>query len=220
MNVQIEGMQSLEKVDLSALASVYQLVYSTPPWSEYKKCAVCSASWGNHQISELEAIDYHHCGLPVVDFWANDILMRHFADISLRPLFSASVAWDSNQNIIGFSWGYEVEITDLDNHLGLAGVTEALTSKYGEAHTVAYLADLAVIPEYRRAGLAKKIAKVRHDILSREGVSIVLARTKGGEPPSQTHLWYENIGFSVLVPYNDPPRMRVIRAIPMRDLAW
>ncbi len=217
-SVTIQSVDLLESVDLYSLAKLYQTVYAAPPWREYKKCSHCDMQWGIDQIFELEQLGYSHCGSPVVDYWSEEYLFGHFKEISSKPLFSGALALDNNR-IVGFAWGYELDIARIDEDLGFPGLSQKLKKEFGEFLHVAYLADLATDSNYRRLGLGKELTRARHESLSIKGATVALTRTKGGEEASITHRWYDKIGFSIFAEYHDK-RSRVIRAIEMNRLHW
>ncbi len=53
---------------LDELISCYQEVFSDSPWHEWKKCLICTRSYGKKDLHVLEIQRYICCGEKVNDF--------------------------------------------------------------------------------------------------------------------------------------------------------
>lgn len=143
-------------------------------------------------------------------------MLKEFVLISSKPNFCASLAYDYN-DIVGFCWAYQFESTEeVEKEMNFPGLGNLLSVIDGP---MAYLADLAVKPEYRNQGVAKMITRTRADIMLNLGIESVFTRTKSGTSPSVTDIWYDKINIPIIAHYNDL-RQRVIRAAKLSDITW
>ena len=220
-NIKIIGIQSLVTLPYEqqlSLAKAYQSIYGYEPWNEQWKCGNinCDKFWGINQKKELEQLEFRHCGLPIQPYWPEQERLETFKELSMEEKFCASIAFDRS-NIIGFCWAYQFKSNEeIDQKMGMNGLGQIISSLEGPT---AYLADLAVEPEYRGRGIAKLLTKARSELMFHVGIANIFTRTKSGSNPSITDLWYKKIGFPIIASYNDK-RERVIRAAKLQDIYW
>jgi ribosomal protein S18 acetylase RimI-like enzyme len=225
MNVKVIGLQSLailpreKQVELTHL---YQKVYGAAPWNELCKCGnpECGEFWGFSQSRVIEELNHRHCGLPMIPCWTEEDLLDEFKKISSKKNFCATLAFDMDMDfpkLVGFCWGYQFDSEEeVDTKLEMPGLGKIIGELEGP---VVYLADLAVEDEYRENGIAKMLTRLRNEQMQQAKVVSVFTRTKDGQEPSVTNVWYEKIGLSVVVRYNDS-RERVIRAGKLKEIRW
>lgn len=219
--INVIGLNSFAVLSLKqqiSLARAYQNIYGSEPWNEQWKCGnkECDKFWGSNQQKELEILEFRHCGLSVVPYWPEQEQIDGFKELSLKEKFCASIAYDHNK-IIGFCWAYQFKSNEeLDLKMEMKGLGKIISRLEGPT---SYLADLAVEPSYRGQGIAKLLTKIRSELMLNVGIVNIFTRTKSGINPSITNIWYDKIGFPIIVNYNDA-RERVIRAAKLQDIYW
>ncbi len=205
-------VNSLEEVNLDQLAKLYQNVYGAAPWSEYKKVIDSTGaiikSWGFEDSAELETYNGVYQGMKIVDYWDFEELKKFFVAISQKKLFSGVIACSKVDEIVGFVWAFEYALDEIDSTMGVENLSKILDNF--EAPYV-YCADIGIDQNYRMQGYAKEMFALQNAILKEKNVGSFYTRTKGGENPSVTHLWWEKAGIPVVYHYYDE-RQRVIRA--------
>lgn len=183
------------------LIECYRNVFGDGPWHEWVKCTVCEKYWGIKDYEYLISENFLHCGVPVSDFWP-----RHevIADLRHEITDDASCWLATEENIvIGFTWGYPIQLQDLEKKLGvkLAGET---VREIDPASLVAYQDEVGVITPHRNKKIAKALVLHRHRDFLAQGLTFGIVRTREYPEPSDTFLWYtKKLGYQVLARYPD-----------------
>lgn len=179
------------------LIKCYQEVFADGPWHEWKKCPRCEKFWGKKDQALLSSTEFHHCGVPLVDFWPKEQVTADLAH-EITPEASCWLALASNE-VIGFCLGYPIEISDLEVKLGLPIMNKLGNKGLG---LVAYQDEVGVISDYRRRGIAKAMVARRLDDFLAQGLEWGIVRTRQNPEASQTFLWYvEKLGYKILSSY-------------------
>jgi GNAT superfamily N-acetyltransferase len=208
----------LDNGDLAELITCYQHVFATPPWSEWRRCAndKCDKHWGIQQRAELSALNYRHCGRVMLEFWPRDQVLKDLRrELSIQGA-SCWVAFDQGR-MVGFTHGYPVALTALDQHLGLAGVADAVVGAFGPIGRVAYQDELGVVKDYRGQGIAHELVRRRLADFRAQGLKVGVVRTMS-HPPSVTYLWNLKQGYLEVGSYGDDGG-RVVMARSLDGLA-
>lgn len=189
------------RVKSEEMAEAFGRVFATSPWYEWRKCRVpgCGANWGVEQRKELEAIGYVHCGEPVVEFWPkDDVLYDIYHEIGADT--SCWVA-KMGRRIIGFCWGYPVQVSHLSEKVGI-NLEGPARATFGTDARIAYQDELGVLKKYRGTGVARELFILRLDDFLTKGLEIGIVRTRVLPEPSVTYLWFtEKLGYIELARY-------------------
>ena len=182
------------------LVECYRDVFSTEPWNEWLKCEKCGNYWGIKDENFLAKSNFHHCNIPLIDFWPKEIVL---SDLQ-HEITTHSSCWIAlaDERVIGFCWGYPIATSDLEEKLGLPIITE-IEKHYGEQAVVAYQDEVGVISSYRGRKIAKAMVLYRlNDFLDKK-LTIGIVRTRQSPEPSETYLWYKQLGYQTLAKYSD-----------------
>lgn len=179
------------------LIDCYREVFAVKPWGEYKKCPTCGTTWSLEEKDDLRRKRFLCCGEKVVDFWTRDQVRADIA-AEITPDAAAFLAFDQDR-LVGFAWGYPTTQDALSQKLALP------LSIPVEAQRVAYIDEIGVAAAYRGQGIGSRLLAATLDVLRAEGLSYVLARTKGLPEPSVSYLWLKNKrGFEERAAYPSP----------------
>ena len=183
------------------LVEAYREVFSTEPWNEWKKCPTCERYWGQKDARYLQSVEFRHCGVPMVDFWPRETVTQDLFH-EITPECSCWVAI-SDSSIIGFTWGYPIDLNTLEHKLGVP-IASSFAHYFGTAESIAYQDEVGVTDQYREKKIAKALVAHRHaDFLSR-GLEVGVVRTRARPMPSVTYLWYtKKLGYKQLAEYPD-----------------
>lgn len=202
---------------LERLIDCYRAVFAGEPWNEWKKCCLCGSKWGIREESKIAVLDFKHCGQPVVDFWHRETVRK---DICEEIILEAS-CWVAvkNSNIIGFCWGYPIELKDLEEKLKLPDFVKRTSMHLNQERYVAYQDEIGVLEEYRRHGIATEMFLRRLKDFQSLGLAVGIIRTLNDES-SVPYKWYRKLGYYILDQYkrHDPKDNRVILARSLTDL--
>lgn len=189
------------RVESEEMAEAFGRAFATSPWYEWKKCRVapCRAHWGIEHRKELEALQYLHCGEPVVDFWPRDAVLYDL----YHEIGADTSCWVARERkrVIGFSWGYPISVPELSQKAGirLEGPVGLL---FGSHSRVAYQDELGVLSSYRGTGVARELFSLRLDDFLKQGLEIGIVRTRALPESSVTYLWFtEKLGYRELARY-------------------
>lgn len=199
---------------LPQLIECYREVFGEEPWNEWKQCKICKTKWGVNEKIILQKMNFTHCGQPIVDFWSREIVQKDLFH-EITPDASCWLALN-NKTVIGFCWGYPIDLENLESKLGIKGISIELRNQFGYVDHVAYQDELGVLKQYRGIGIAKKMFIHRLKDFRRQRLNIGVIRTKTN-PPSVTYLWFLKLGYKVISKYNDADG-RVILARSLTNL--
>ncbi len=186
----------------------YQEVFSTLPWSEWKKCPICNQKWGLEEREELVSLDFHCCGEPVCNFWQEEEVLGDIYK-EVKDDSSCWIVLLGNQ-VVGFTWGYPISVTELEKKLNLK-VADRIRHLFGDVETVAYKDEIGIKKQFRGQGIAQELFRRRINDFKAKGLKVVTSRTKKN-PPAVTYLWYSKLGFKEVAWYNDPDEKVVMGA--------
>lgn len=193
---------------LSGLIRCYQDVFSEPPWNEWKKCQICGKHWGIDEKNYVEQdLKLKHCGASVVDFWPHDEVLNDIREeLSQKGAFCFLVK-NNEGDIIGFYWGYLIELEKLEKKLNIELMLESRDKKL----IVAYLDDMGVLNQYRGLKIASRLFNLGEIEFRNQGVSYQIGRVKKSPEPSVTFLWFTNsLNFKIIAEYCPKEDGRVV----------
>lgn len=151
--VEIERLRSplKEAATVSAIVSVYRKVFGDDPWYEAHVCPVCSTTYGRKHVSKLcEACEPEH-SILLIDHWPTSVVLQDFYREMLKSKARCVIA-KSEEGLVGFAWGYEVEMSpETSSHLKAPGLHQRLHGTYF------YIDEVAVLLEYRGKGIGKSL---------------------------------------------------------------
>ncbi len=184
---------------LTQLVECYQAVFAGHPWNEWKVCSTCGQKWGSSERSVL-GDSFIHCGQSVKDYWPTETVT---SDIR-HEVTEETSCWVvvHEDKVIGFCWGYPINVQKLQEKLRLPDFTRDIQQAYGDINQVAYQDELGVLEGFRGLGLAKAMYRVRHQDFLNRGLEVGIVRTKR-TPPSVTYSWFTRIGYKVTSEYRD-----------------
>lgn len=180
------------------IARCYRSVFAGAPWNEFLKCPVCNKRWGVTEVEELQKAQFQHCGVLVEEFWP---LGAVSADIR-KELSRESSCWIAkDERVIGFCWGYESDLAELEHNLGIS--FDRSICGIGKDDPVAYQDEIGVLSEYRRHGIAREMFARRLDDFLDKGLGVGVVRTRAKPHPSVTFAWYQDLGYRIIAEYPD-----------------
>ncbi|MBI5306653.1 GNAT family N-acetyltransferase [Candidatus Wolfebacteria bacterium] len=184
---------------LESLIACYQSVFADEPWNEWKKCQICGAQWGINDRKNLEALNFHHCAECVIDFWPSEVVRN---DI-YKEIMSMSSCWLalSDLKVIGFCWGYPIQINELEKKLKLPNFANSLLSHFRNECNVAYQDEIGVLRQYRQKGIAKEMFLKRLKDFQLLGLKIGVVRTLE-DNFSVPYQWYQKLGYQIIDKYD------------------
>lgn len=159
---------------INDIARAYQQTFAGYPWFEGYKCPVCGKGFHlSHTEKTCAMCSTTEKQVLLVDYWPSSTIVSDFNKEMAKPGAICVVA-NVNEEIIGFTWGYNVlSNTDLDSHLDAPSLHQRHNGKYF------YLDEVAVVPNYQGKGVGRKlIAKIICMQLQEQ----ILLRTKEDGP--------------------------------------
>lgn len=182
----------------SAVAECYREVFSDSPWNEWLQCPVCKKYWGVKDKDLLHSLDLKHCDTKLEEFWPREKVR---ADI-FHEITKDTSCWiaKSEEQIVGFCWGYPIGIDDLEKKLGILFASE-FVRKITNSRLVAYQDEVGVSSKFRGQKIAKNMIKHRLMDFINQGLLAGVVRTRKFPEPSETYLWYQRIGYITVAEY-------------------
>ncbi len=198
-----------------SLGKAFIKVFSTDPaWEEFWKCPRCNASFPESDTSP----ECFHCAqngynVPITEYWTMTKVLEDFYTEMSKENAICIIATNEEEEIVGFCWGYFLNVNpSLEEHLGAEGLIGSLEKSGLSDTVVAYQDEIAVIPEYQKQGIAKKLFMERHrhfHSIAPEGT--VFFRTLSKPTKSVTYTWMiDKIGYQVIHEIENEHRTRVI----------
>jgi ribosomal protein S18 acetylase RimI-like enzyme len=182
------------------LVECYREVFADSPWHEWLKCPKCGQYWGVKDQTILVSQGYRHCGVSLVDFWSREqVICDLYHEINKDSSCWLAIGFDK---VVGFCWGYPATLNDLEKKLEVS-FTNEFERAFGFQSQVAYQDEVGVITSYRGKKIAKMMVLYRLNDFIKQGLKVGVVRTRQFPEPSQTFLWYKNLGYEVLAEYED-----------------
>ena len=201
--------------DLAQVIESYRNVFAAAPWNEWMKCQHCESYWGQKDGPKLAEEQFHHCGSPVVEYWPRHEVVSNIHH-ELGGNSSAIVAVIEG-GVVGFCWGYVLDIVTLGKKLGVIFDQGVITRLSGI--NLAYQSEMAVLPGFRDQKIAKQMMRLRLEDFQSKRASHGIVRVRKSPEPSQTYLWYkEKLGYKVIAEYPEDDG-RVIMARKFEGLS-
>jgi len=135
---------------VEAIASVYQQSFGGEPWNEGYLCPVCEKVFGRTpSVKICSACAEQSQAVLVVEYWPMSKVISDFYREMRKPNPICVVA-HSDEEVIGFAWGYRVFAnTDLDKHLDAPNLHQSLHGDFF------YLDECALVPASQGKGIGK-----------------------------------------------------------------
>lgn len=173
------------------LIKCYQNVFASKPWSEWKKCPNCGNGkrWGIEEKNLLESNKYvcDSCGTEVVDYWPVSEVEENLL-LEIKENASAYLAFNNNE-VIGFCWGYEIAIKDLEKDLEI-DFSQQLTEHFGSQLNVIYQSEMGIEKIFRGKKIASELFQKRHEDFLKFSADVTTIRARKFPEPSITYLWF------------------------------
>ena len=166
----------------------YQKVFGGEPWKEGYKCPICEKEVSLIFESKFCPVcQSDEKSILLVESWPKSKVVSDFYREMSKPEALCLVA-NKRQGVIGFTWGYKINIThETDAYLDAPNIHKLVTGE------VFYLDEVAVLPEYQSKGIGKRLVK---EIISNQKHKTILLRTLADSP-----MFYltKNIGGKVIL---------------------
>ncbi len=217
-------MVTIQKLDLKhapasqilSISNAYKTVFSTDPaWNEFWKCPKCDNGFPESFLEK----ECFYCikqgySVPLVEYWSNTNILGDFYKEMAKDRAICIIALEDNINVVGFCWGYFVQVNpELEKHLEAPGLIESLREYGINGMNVAYQDEIAVIPEFQKQGIAKKLFIERHRHFYNEMPDAISIFRTLATPPSVTYKWMiEKLDYKIIHKIESQNRLRVIAA--------
>lgn len=146
--VEMQGYLQENPDTLLQLARVYCDIWPEPPWNEYMKCCPCGLYFSKVQYHVQGITVCPHCGKVLTRAWVPAEVVEFIPEDMEIPGFIGYLLVDPSCGVIGFTWGFLLDVDTLERKLSHD------FNGFGE---VWYYAELGVknSPMYRGKGLGK-----------------------------------------------------------------
>ncbi len=171
MNISVQQFRPFSYPEtVRGIVAAYQHAFGGEPWNEGYVCPVCDALFPLSEERET-------CGgcakfgkaVLLVERWPTGRVMSDFYREMMRPEALCLVAKNEFEKVVGFIWGYRIAANEhIDEHLEAPGLSRLITGEFF------YIDEAAVIPEYQRQGIGKRLVA---QMLKAQPEKNVLART-------------------------------------------
>ncbi len=154
---------------VGAIASVYQQSFGGEPWNEGFLCPVCESVFARTPVlNTCPKCAEQSRNVLMIECWPTNKVVSDFYREMRKPNPICVVA-QSDKEIVGFAWGYEVSASaDLDHHLDAPGLHRSLHGDFF------YLDECALMPSHQGKGIGKSLVK---QVFSEQQQGSVLLRT-------------------------------------------
>jgi ribosomal protein S18 acetylase RimI-like enzyme len=127
------------------------------------------------------------------DFWKIEDVMQDIENQSRKKNAILLVALDDQENVIGFTWGYQINSDELSKISGHNyEFWDNITGKDG----IFYVDEFGVRSDWRGNGVGQNLAVELINKIPRSEIKVATLRTDVGAKPARTV--YEKIGFREL----------------------
>ena len=124
------------------------------------------------------------------DFWKPEAVIKDLQEQMVKQNAIFLLATNETTEIIGFTWGYEINVTELSQ---ISGVPINIWKKEIKEKVLFYIDEFGVKQTYRRRGIGQKLAKELLKQISYSDINCVILRTDALAIPARTV--YSKIGF-------------------------
>ncbi|MBU1083167.1 hypothetical protein KKE14_01895 [Patescibacteria group bacterium] len=196
---------------LDSLTACYRQVYGgASAWREFRCCPICNRLWSIQEwasyISERQTkglyIDHCLCGGHIVDRWPVEEVRQYILDEAIERPHMVSVALFDDDNLIGFIWGYNVGVDEIESQKNIPDFTASVRRKFGDVTHVFYQSEMGVLQPYQRCGFGKLLFWARLCLALDFGYSIGVLRTN--ESAGSYHMMTKYGGYEHLTSYPLP----------------
>lgn len=151
--IRIERIDPFQQVELvNAVALAYQQTFGQAPWNEGYKCPICDLT-----LALSEEQDYcPRCSAKgnmvfLAEYWPIDKVLSDFYREMSKPDSLCLVAL-RDEEIVGFTWGYQVSIDEsIDDYLEAPNLHRLVSGNFF------YLDEVAVLPKYQGKGIGRSL---------------------------------------------------------------
>ena len=126
-------------ISMNKLIDCYREVFAEDPWNEWLKCQICGKHFGIKQKENLLRFgSFIHCGVPLVEFWPKEKVAKDILS-EITEEASCHLAINKEKNVVGFCWGYPIDITQLEEKIGIK-FAEEIKKRFNNCHrTICWL---------------------------------------------------------------------------------
>jgi len=199
-NIRIERFDlhhEQERLLLPKLITCYQNVFAEGPWHEWKKCPECAQYWGIKDKELLHRMNFSHCGVPLEDYWKTEDVEKNIHEAFVHDISCFIAICDGE--IIGFCWGYIIDIKELENYFGI-GIIAQIEDRWG-SHITVYQSEMGVVPSFQDKKVGKRMFRARHFEFLEKRADIGIARVRKYPEPSKTYNWFKKLGYETIASY-------------------
>jgi GNAT superfamily N-acetyltransferase len=173
---------------LRAMVEMLAEVFSGPEWYDVQRCAACDrpypgpvATRPSADAAYAEGMPCWDCGKPLhlIDFWRdppeNPFGVQLLREARETPGFIGYIAEDGSGRLLGIAWGFPLPHKDGEVKFEAA---RRLIAQHGiDPDRVFYAAELGVVPDARRHGVAQALVRARLTAARDAGYDAVCFRT-------------------------------------------
>ena len=149
------------------------------------------------------------------EWWTNE-LVQEVLDQYAGPNAKIILSVEKDQ-VTGFAWGACWKSCELSQELNLE-------LPFLPQQEVAYIKDVGVVENCRKAGIARALLRELTTTISAhcDSQSMLLARTLASPEPSVVYHWFPKVGFSTIARYSDQSERvgQVILGAPISDVSF
>ncbi len=151
--------------DVTLMAQAYREVFGNDPgWREGYKCPACCSTF----LLSSSPVTCPDCKEPLVECWPINQIISDFNNEMAKPE-SICVLAKSDDKIVGFAWGYVVNVDQsLSEHFGAPDLYRLISGNFF------YLDEIAVLVEYQGIGIGMRLLR---NLLQKQSQPKVLLRT-------------------------------------------
>jgi ribosomal protein S18 acetylase RimI-like enzyme len=195
---------------IDGVVSCYQKSFAGDPWNEQWLCSVCGAQYGESAM--LQDTQCPKCSGELKEYWPYDTVRSDFLKETLPPQPEEDrqpSCWIAlfGSEVVGICWGYTIDADVLSRSLKLQEFPAVISAAYRADARIAYLDEVAVIPEFRKkkfdgTSIARHLVESVRKEFVELGATVEVARTLKN-PPSVVYEWFMAAGFAELILYRD-----------------
>ena len=183
-------IRNYQEKDFAGIYEAYKSAFSEEPWNEYKKCGSCNVNYGvkesNNPVNKCKK-----CGKPLKleDYWTEKDVKGDI-DYALSKAWNSILVAESDGEILGFTWAYNINIEKDMNFLKEA-------QNLDRSKKIIYVDEVATAAKSRGKGVATSLERNLFSGAENAGFEYVILRTD--ETNTAAMNLYRKLGFERLL---------------------
>lgn len=180
--LEIKNINPQDGVQVGQLAELYANVFAGPPWNEVTKCVTSGSFYGADTQAGAPCPD---CSTPLSEAYPKDETIAYILQELGKSNPIGLLAYVNNE-LAGFSWGYQTTPQDLANAKWktpkMQQTIKDLLATYGVKGTVFYGSETGMDIQFRGKGIGKKLVRTRLDQVNQSTAKFMVVRTNVDSP--------------------------------------